>query len=154
MIYSFVLYNTFCCVKSVDQFRRHTSIAAFQSKLKGSCLSWYDPGQSVIITRFLLSVILLPQILIPANEINAILINMSTFVNSVNGVYVVYLLLQCGGWCFHRCWAPLSQRRQWLERSHHEKHSLECKILQLKPCLKQKNMHCIFIHNGNRRLVS
>lgn len=54
--------SAFCCV-----LRGRTSMAAFQAKLKGSSLSWYDPGHSVIITRFLLTVILLPQILIPVN---------------------------------------------------------------------------------------
>lgn len=69
---------------------------------------------------------------------------MSTFGNSVN---CLYPLPQCGGWCCHRCWAPLSQRRQQLERSHHEKHSLECKFLLLKPCLRQEKMPLIFINS-------
>lgn len=43
-----------------------TSMAAFHSKLKGSSLSWYDPGHNDSVTRFLLTVTFLPQILIAA----------------------------------------------------------------------------------------
>lgn len=71
---------------------------------------------------------------------------MSTFVNSVNCLYCLYLLPQCGGWYCHRCWAPLSQRCQRPERSLHEKRSLECKFLQLKPCLRQKKMWLVLLY--------
>lgn len=57
----------YLCLSWVDIPRKQTSMAAFQSKLKGSSLPWYDPGHSVIITKFLLSFTLFPQILMPEN---------------------------------------------------------------------------------------
>lgn len=136
-------YDMFCCVNSLEG---QTSIAAFQSKLKVSSLSWYDPGHSDIITRFLLNVILLPQILIPAKDMNAMITKHVHIWKSISCVSCLHLLPQCGGWCYHRCWAPLSQRCQWLERSHHGKHIHECTILLLKPYLRQKIIRILYFN--------